>query len=88
LTYKLFSNAITDSYFCPPLPIPATPTLSQEWNAADGVAGVSGIIEVSTTTLGAGFQQTIHLKKVTLTKGNSSFYLGDDYTLGSFVTTP
>ncbi|WP_333601352.1 hypothetical protein [Flavobacterium sp.] len=87
LTYKLFSNTVADGYFCAPT-TPVTPTLSQEWNAVAGVTDVSGIIEVSTTTLSPGFQHTIHLKKVTFKKGNSTFYLGDDIVFGQFVTNP
>ena len=87
LNFKQFSNSVTDAYFCAAT-IPATPTLLQDWTAVEGVTGESGIIEVSTTTFGAGFQHTIHLKKVSMSKGNSSFYLGDDYIFGSFVTNP
>ena len=87
LTYKLFANAVNNAYFCA-TPPPALPTLSQEWNAVAGVDPVSGVIEVSTTTLGAGFLHTIHFRNVSLKKGNSTFTLGDDYIYGSFVTTP
>lgn len=87
LTYKLFTNAVSDNYFCA-TPTPATPTLSQEWNAQVGVATVSGMIEVTNTTLGNDFQHTIHLKNATLKKGNSDFNLGADYILGSFITHP
>ena len=87
LTYKLFANAVNNAYFCA-TPPPASPTLSQEWNAVAGVDPVSGVIEVSTTTLGAGFLHTIHFRNVSLKKGNSTFTLGDDYIYGSFVTTP
>lgn len=87
LTYKQFSNTVTDAYFCAAT-IPATPLLLNDWSAENGVESISGIIEVSTTTLGAQFQHTIHFKKATLKKGNNSFYLGDDYIYGSFVTNP
>ena len=87
LTYKLFSNTISDTYFCT-TPAPVLPVVNQEWNAVNGVAGVSGIIEVATTTFGTGFQHTITLKKVTLKKGRSDFYLGDEYLYGSFITNP
>jgi hypothetical protein len=86
LTYKLFSSTINNAYFCAST-LPATPTLTQEWNAINGIADVSGIIEVTTTFIvGSGYQHTIHLKKVTMKRGNSDFYLGDDYLYGSFVT--
>jgi hypothetical protein len=88
LTYKLFSNTVSDTYFCT-TPAPSLPILLQEWNALDGVTDVSGIIEVTTEeVIGTGFQHTIHLKKVTLKQGNSDFTLGDDYLLGSFITNP
>ena len=85
LSYRLYSNTLTDAYFCD-TPIPSTPTLTQQWNALDGIEGTSGIIEVSTTTLGTSFQHTIRLKRVSLNKGNSSFSLGDDYLFGSMIT--
>jgi hypothetical protein len=86
LAYKQYANTVTDANFCPTLT--STPAIISDWSGVDGVEGVSGTIEVSTTTLGAGFQHTIHFKKVTLKKGNNTFYLGDDYTYGSFVTNP
>jgi len=87
LIYILFNNTVTNTYFCGAT-VPNTPIPSQEWNAIDGVEATSGIIEVETTTLGASFLHTIHLKRVTLKKGNTDFSLGDDYIFGSFVTTP
>lgn len=87
LTYKLFNNAIANPYFCAATQ-PATPVLTQEWTAINGVAATSGIIEVTTTTLGTGFQHTIHFRNVSLRKGNSDFNLGNDYIFGSFVTNP
>ncbi|MGL2963627.1 hypothetical protein ACSVH2_07395 [Flavobacterium sp. RSB2_4_14] len=87
LSYRLYSNTISNTYFCT-TPQPTTPALLQQWNAVDGVTDVSGIIEVTTTVYGTGFQHTIHLKKVTLKKDNSTFSLGDDYLFGSFITNP
>jgi len=87
LTYKLFNGTINDAYFCTN-PTPSTPTLAQEWNAVNGIDGVDGTIEVTTTSNGPNtFRHTIHLKKVTMKKGNSDFYLGDDFLYGSFDTT-
>jgi len=87
VTYKLFTSGLSQSYFCVN-PTPSLPILNEEWNAVDGVSNVSGIIEViSTTESASSFRHFIHLKKVTFRKGNSTFYLGDDYLYGSFVTT-
>jgi hypothetical protein len=87
MNYRLFNNVITNDYFCT-IPTPATPTLSQQWNAVEGEVGVSGLIEVTTTTFGTGFQHTIHLKNTSLKKGNSQFSLGDDYVFGKIITNP
>ncbi len=87
LTYKLFNGTINDLFFCTS-PTPNTPTLAQEWNAVDGIEGTDGTIEVTTTSNGPNtFRHTVHLKKVTMKKGNSDFYLGDDFLYGSFDTS-
>jgi hypothetical protein len=86
LSYKQYANTVTDANFCPTLT--TTPAIVNDWSGVAGVDGVSGTIEVSTTTLASQFQHTIHFKKVTLKKGNNTFYLGDDYIYGSFVTNP
>jgi hypothetical protein len=87
LSYRLFTGLLTGDYFCGST-TPATPTISQQWDAINGVSGVSGTIEVTTTTNGpSAFKHTIVLKKVTLKKGNSSFLLGDNYTYGDLLTT-
>ena len=86
LSYRLYSGTITDAYFCATT-IPTTPTLTQQWDAIDGIEATSGIIEVSTTTLTSStYLHTIRLKKVTLKKGNSEFSLGDDYLFGTLIT--
>jgi hypothetical protein len=87
LNYRLFTGLLTSDYFCN-TNTPATPAISQEWSAVSGVVGVSGIVEVTTTTNGPGsFKHTIVLKKVTLKKGNNDFLLGDNYAYGDLLTT-
>jgi hypothetical protein len=87
LKYRLFAGLLTADYFCNSI-TPSTPAISQEWSAVTGVVGVSGIVEVTTTTNGPGsFKHTIVLKKVTLKKGNSDFLLGDNYAYGDLLTT-
>ena len=85
LTYRLYAGLIPTSYFCN-TSIPTTPDISQEWNAIAGVSGISGIVEVTTTTNGTSFKHTIVLKKATLKKGNSDFSLGDSYIYGDLLT--
>ena len=87
ITYRLFNNVVDNTYFCEN-PTPTVPVLNQQWNAIPGESGVSGMIEVTTTTFGTGFQHTIHLKKVSLMKGNSQFSLGDDFIFGKIITNP
>lgn len=82
LSYRLYSGTITDANFC--AGTISTPT--QQWDAKDGILDTSGIIEVSTTSLGSDFLHTIRLKNVTLKKGNSEFSLGDDYLFGTLIT--
>jgi PBP1b-binding outer membrane lipoprotein LpoB len=86
LTYRLFSGLLTSGYFCTGT-IPTTPTVSEEWVAASGVSNVSGIIEVTTTTLGTGFKHVIVLKNVTMKKGANDFKLGDNFIYGELLTT-
>ena len=87
LKYRLYSNGVlSPDYFCITT-VPALPSISEEWYGVNGVAGVSGIIEVTTTTNGSsGFKHTIVLKNTTLKKGNSDFRLGDNYLYGDLLT--
>ncbi len=87
VAYRLYSDGVvTPIYFCNTT-IPALPLISEEWNAVNGVAGVSGIIEVTTIKSGtAAFKHTIVIKNATLKKGNSEFRLGDSYIYGEFLT--
>ena len=88
LIYRLYSNGVlTPSYFCNTTP-PLLPTVSEEWNGANGVANVSGVIEVTTIKSGTtAFKHTIVIKNATLTRGNSSFKLGDVYIYGELITS-
>ena len=87
LVYRLYSNGVlTPSYFCNST-TPTLPTKSEEWIANTGVANVSGIIEVTTTSVLGTFIHKIVLKKVVLTSGNSNFTLGDSYIYGELITT-
>lgn len=85
LYYQYFNSLVTNAYFCPTT-APSSPIEIEKWIAADGVSGVSGIIEVSTTTSGNQFQHTVHLRNVRMVRNNSSFNMGTDYVLGYFYT--
>ncbi|HLA57017.1 MAG TPA: hypothetical protein VK623_13010 [Flavobacterium sp.] len=88
LTYSLFTNgALSADYFCTS-PVPATPTITETWAANDGVADISGIVKVITTSGGGTgvYEHEIHLINVTLKKGNSEFLLAEDYLFGTLIT--
>ena len=82
LIYRLYAGIVNTTSLCGG----TTPAILEEWIANDGVAGVSGIVEVTTESNGIGFLHKIHLKGVTLKKGTSDFYLADDYYLGDLLT--
>ena len=87
LTYKLFSGGLlTADYFCKST-LPTTPEVNEEWIAVSGVENVSGIIEVTTTVFGQGFNHKVVIKKAKLKRGNSDFLLGDNYIYGELLTT-
>ncbi len=89
LTYRLHqTNAgpLTEAHFCGTPP--AEPALLEQWNGVTGVAGTSGIIEVTTTTNGSNFLHEIRLVNTFLTRGNSTFKIADSYLLGQIITTP
>lgn len=77
------NGTLTEGYFCNTT-IPSTPAVSETWIAQDGIAGTSGIIEVTTTKVGTNiFTHTIVLKSVILQKDHSTFKLPTNYTLGN-----
>jgi hypothetical protein len=88
LTYRLYSNGVlTPNYFCGTT-VPALPSIKEEWNGVDGVAGTSGVIEVTTIKNGtSAYKHTIVIKNATLKKGNNDFKLGDKYIYGELTTT-
>lgn len=86
LEYKKFGSIVPNSYFCGAT-IPTTPAVLETYSAIPGVEDVSGIIEVTTTTNGAGFLHDIHLKKVTLKSTlGVTFLLANDYSYGQLIT--
>ncbi len=81
------TTTTNDSYFCGNT-FPISPELDQEWTAINGVSGVSGIIEVTTTSnVPNAYLHSIRLKKVTFKKDNSTFYFGDDILIGELLIT-
>lgn len=90
--YRLFSSTVTSDYFCADVP-PATPTVTDEWNAAEGVQDMSGLIEITTTKIFnpdtqvlTGYNHYIVFKNITFFNSTNSFVY-EDYIFGNYVTT-
>ncbi len=92
LVYRLFDSIISSSYFCASFP-PANPTVTDEWNAATGVLGTSGIIEVTTTQILnptnqalTGYNHYVVFKNITFSNGVNSFTY-EQYIFGNYLTS-
>ena len=88
LDYAIYNDdgIINTNFFCAATPV-AIPTAIENWTAVDGVLGISGIIEVTTTVAGNVFQHDIHIKNAVLRRGNVEFKLADDYFLGALTAS-
>ncbi|HLF53044.1 hypothetical protein [Flavobacterium sp.] len=91
--YRLFSGPVTSTYFCSDIP-EATPTVSDEWIASNGIEGVSGIIEITTTQILnpdtqaiTGYNHYIVFRNITFSNADNSFVY-EEYVFGNYVTTP
>ena len=90
--YRLFSGTVTSNYFCSSIP-PATPIVSNEWNAAPGVENISGLIQITTTEIinpttqaVSGYNHRIVFKNITFT-GTTNSFVYEEYIFGNYVTT-
>ncbi|MGH2667075.1 hypothetical protein [Flavobacterium sp.] len=90
VVYRVYSGGLNINYFCSAI-TPATPTLTEEWVAEDGIASTSGIITVDTeATIDPNvFKHTIRLYKTTFKKGIYKYspVPNDYYTFGVYYTT-
>ncbi|MDA6069775.1 hypothetical protein NJT12_09105 [Flavobacterium sp. AC] len=85
LYYRTYAGVLpvdASTYFCNSQ-TPASPAVLDTWFGKDGLADVSGIIQVTTTHSLKVYKHTIVLKKATLQKGNTTFKLGDNFVLGT-----
>jgi hypothetical protein len=80
LYYRVFDNLNFITYKCATSYLTTDSTLKQEWNAT------SGTVEVTTESSATNFIHKVRLKGVKFKKGNTEFYLGDDFELGEFET--
>jgi len=91
--YRTFNSSISSSYFCGTLP-PATPAVTEEWYASNGIAGTSGLIEVTTSSINdpvsnaiTGYNHYVVFKNITFSNGGNAFTY-EKYVYGNFVTAP
>lgn len=90
LFYKVYATLLptkTEDYICAATP-PSSPIVRDTWVGVDGVQNVSGIIEVTTTTAVNTFYHKVVLRNVTLKKGNNTFKLATEFSLGTVTITP
>lgn len=87
-TNKLYYKSVVSStgsfssdYFCKTT-FPASPSIAEDWTGQTGEQDKSGIIEVTTTSVGGAFFHTITLKNVTMLKGANTFKLPTTFVLG------
>lgn len=86
MNVRIFSLAGLETVICGD---PASlPTVIQRWNAEAGVANVSGIISVETTTNGSGFDHTVTLKNVIFQNPEDllEFTFGTSYIFGKYTS--
>ena len=89
VVYRVYNGGLNANFFCAAI-TPATPTLTEEWVAQDGIAATSGIISVETVAIDAThFKHTITLYKTTFKKGILTYIYptSDNFVFGDYVTT-
>ncbi len=84
LYYRTYATNLptpTTDYYCQEK-TPTSPIVKDTWVGQAGVTNVSGIIEVTTTSVNKVFTHKVVLKNVTLQKGTSTFKLATEFLLG------
>ncbi len=83
LRFIVYSNVVTPDNFC----AGNTGAVSEIWSAKNGVAEISGLIEVETTTSGSNYIHTVRFRNVKF--GNVDgleFTFGENYLFGEYIT--
>ena len=90
--YRLFDATVSSAYFCSLIP-PATPKVSEEWVAKNGISGVSGEIKITTTEITnpdtgeiTGYNHKIIFTAITFEKEEYSFVY-EEYFFGNYTTS-
>jgi hypothetical protein len=90
--YRAFSENVTSFYFCSALP-PSSPMVTDERIASDGIDGVSGLIEITTTQIinpttqaVTGYNHLVIFKNITFAN-NSNSIVYEKYIFGNYTTS-
>jgi hypothetical protein len=94
MAYKTYEINVPSplTFFCT-FPNPDTAGTATEWDAVEGVAGQSGIIEVTTieeldpVSQVNVFKHTVYMRSVQFEKDGTTFTFGDLYLLGFLFTS-
>lgn len=89
--YRLYTGSLTSSVICTTIP-PATPTVSNEWNALSGNIEISTFVnkQVDETTNASeitGYTHTIVFRNVNFDTGNGNQQLFTELVFGDYVTS-
>ncbi|MBW1656285.1 hypothetical protein [Flavobacterium quisquiliarum] len=82
------TGSFSKDYFCN-ASFPTSPSIAEDWIGQNGDdTKKTGMIEVTTTLVGDTYYHSIILKRVTMLKGNSTFDLPTDFSLGRLEVKP
>ncbi|UPQ78248.1 hypothetical protein M0M57_11525 [Flavobacterium azooxidireducens] len=89
--YRLYNGTLSANVICNTIP-PATPTVSNEWNALSGIIEISTFVnkQVNETTNASeitGYTHTIVLRNVNFDTGNGNQQLFTELAFGDYVTS-
>ncbi len=87
VTYRIFDEGVTSSYFCTTIP-PAEPKISKNWEATGGKISVvnEAVYDDDEETIIA-YNHIIILNDLVLTNGDETISFDPSYLYGEFETT-
>jgi hypothetical protein len=88
--YRLFNGELSTNNICSAI-LPATPIITEEWNAVSGTVEIISIANktLNTTTNATtitGYTHTITFKNIQFELGNGNIQLYDQLSFGTYVT--
>ena len=82
--YRVFDGALTNNYFCSPIP-PTTPIVTTDWK---GVAGTENYIQIETSLISdavdSGYKYHITLHNLALETADEQTIIIENFDFGSF----